>query len=156
ASCTCRSVVPQKAHDELASIDEMVPNAALPNCPFGLANCGWLNRLNASTRSSVSTCPTRVFLMIDASTLACPGPRTVLRPVLPSVAVASAGRTKHDVSNHLSIVGLESAGSHTVFGRLVTPVEPIVPVCVMVKGSPDRRYTRAVSCHPPHTRWVAH
>ncbi len=69
ASCTCRSVVPHNAHDGLASIAEIVPNAAFPNWPFGFANCGWLKMLNASMRNSVVTCPIGVVLIIDRSTL---------------------------------------------------------------------------------------
>ena len=40
ATWTWRSVVPHSEHEGLASIAEIVPNAAFPSCPFGFANCG--------------------------------------------------------------------------------------------------------------------
>src|SRR5213593_3928392 len=97
ATCICRSVVPHSAHEGLASIAEIVPNAELPSCPFGFANCGWFSRLNTSSRSSDATGPIFVFLIIEASMLNCPGPRTVLRPVLPNVPVVSATCWKQEV-----------------------------------------------------------
>ena len=67
-----------------------------------------------------------------------PGPRTVLRPVLPKVAVVPGTRAKAAVLNHMSIVGLSRVGSPIVSGRLfVMPVDSIVPDAV--SGSPDRR-----------------
>ena len=91
-------------------------------------------------RNSVSTFPNRVSLMTEKSMLNCPGPRTVLRPVLPKVAVVSVTRAKAAVLNHMSIVGLSRVGSPIVSGRLfVMPVDSIVPDCVIVSGSPDRR-----------------
>src|SRR5947208_1896768 len=126
ATCTCRSVVPHSAHDGLASIAEMVPNAELPSWPLGLANCGWFRMLNASIRASVCIAPIFVFLINDRSTLKSPGPRTLLRPVLPNVPVESAVCLKHDVLNHCVIVGFDTFGSQIVSGRLfVMPVESI-------------------------------
>src|SRR5215475_7369108 len=141
ASCTCRSVVPQVAHDGLASIAEIVPNAALPNVVFGLANCGWFRTLKISSRSSESTRPIRVFLIPEKSMLKSPGPRTELRLVLPNVPVVSGTCWKHDVLNQRSIVALPpSDGSQTVFGRLlVMPVDSMVCPCVIVIGRPERR-----------------
>ena len=90
-------------------MEEMTPNCELPNWPFGWPNCGWFSRLNISTRSSVSVLPIRVCLMTEASILNAPGPRRVLRPVLPYVAVTSAGAWKQEVLNHCAIVALLSA-----------------------------------------------
>src|SRR5262249_3885691 len=113
--------------------------------------------LNASMRTSVATLPIVVFLMIDASMLKSPGPRTVLRAVLPNVPVESDVCWKHDVLNHCPIVGLLETGSQIVFGRLfVRPVDVICCVCVIVIGSPDRRYNRLLTCQPPHARCAAH
>ena len=53
ASCTCRSTVPHNEHDGLESMAVIVPAAALPIVVLGLPNCGWFNRLNASTLNSV-------------------------------------------------------------------------------------------------------
>src|SRR5437867_13436001 len=104
----------------------MVPNCGLPNCPFGFANCGRFRTLNTSSRSSDDTGPNFVFLISDPSILNCPGPRTLLRPVLPNVAVVSETVWKHDVLNHCPIVELLNTGSQIVFGRLfVMPVESI-------------------------------
>src|SRR5262245_5061216 len=103
---------------------------------FGWPNWGWFRTLKASSRSSLSTDPNRVCLMSEASMLNCPGPRSALRDVLPNVAVVSAGGAKHEVLNHLSIVGSLSVGSQFVFGRLVTPVESMLWVCVTLTGMP--------------------
>src|SRR5262249_8139153 len=101
--------------------------------------------------------PNLVFLMIERSMLNCPGPRTLLRPVLPKVPVASAVCLKHDVLNHCAIVGLSSTGSQIVSGRLfVMPVESIDCDCVIVIGRPLRRYRMPLSCHPPHAFCAAH
>ena len=137
ASCICRSVVPHVAHDGLASIAEIVPNAALPNWPFGFANCGWFSRLKISSRSSDDHRPILVFLITDMSTLNWPGPRTVLRPVSPKVPVVSGTCWKHAVLNHRSMVGLLGTGSQIVFGRLlVMPVDSMVCDWVIVIRQP--------------------
>ena len=115
------------------------PNAGLPNTPFGLANCGLLNRLKISRRSSDITRPNLVFLISDASTLNCPGPRTEFRPVAPNVPVVSATCAKHAVLNHWPMVASLFTGSQIVFGRLlVMPVESMLCVWVMVIGRPLR------------------
>src|ERR1700682_3315640 len=106
---------------------EMVPKAALPSCPVGFANCGWFRTLKSSRRSSDVTGPILVFLIIDASMLNCPGPRTVLRPVLPNVPVVSVTCWKQEVLNHCPIAGLLDAGLQIVFGRLL-----VMPVDVML------------------------
>src|SRR5262249_10883197 len=126
--------------DGLASIAEIVPNAELPSCPFGFANCAWFSRLNTSMRISEATGPILVFLMTDASMLNCPGPRTVLRPVLPNVPVVSATCWKQLVLNHCAIVGLLETGSQIVFGRLLPrPVDSMLCDWVIVIGRPERR-----------------
>src|SRR5262245_8463836 len=102
--------------------------------------------LNASIRNSVLKLPNLVFLIIDMSTLKSPGPRTLLRPVLPKVAVVSAVCWKQDALNHASIVALLATGSHRVFGRLfVRPVDSICCCCVMVTGRPERAYRMPLS-----------
>src|SRR5215813_11277956 len=107
--------------------------------------------LNASTRNSVLTVPMFVDLIIDRSMLNWPGPRTVLRPVLPNVPVVSATCWKHDVLNQRSIVASPSTGSQIVFGRLlVMPVESMLCDCVIVIGNPERTYTMPPSCQPPY------
>src|SRR5262245_57432234 len=107
--------------------------------------------LNASTRNSVLILPNVVDLIIDMSMLNCPGPRTVLRPVLPNVPVVSATCWKHDVLNQRSIVALLRTGSQVVFGRLLPmPVDSMVWDCVIVIGRPDRRYRMPPICHPPY------
>ena len=78
-----RSVVPQRAHDGLASIAVIWPKAALPNVVFGLPNCGWFRTLNASTRNSVSILPNYVPLITEKSMLNCFGPRRMPRPESP-------------------------------------------------------------------------
>src|SRR5437899_13040636 len=88
--------------------------------------------------------------MSDASMLNWPGPRSEFRLVLPKVAVVSAVCAKHDVLNHLSIVGSLSVGSQIVFGRLVMPVDSMLCVCVTFTGRPERRYRRPFTCQPPH------
>ena len=78
-----------------------------------------------------------------------PGPRTMPRPASPYVPVTSAVRTKHDVSNQRSIVGLSSRPSQTRFGRLPVPVDCTPCVCVIVNGRPPRKYRMPLSCQPP-------
>ena len=95
--------------------------------------------LNASTRTSLSTCATRVFLISEKSILKSPGPRTEFRRVVPNVPVGSATCWKHEVLNQRSMVALPSAGSQTVLGRLlVMPVDSMLCDWVIVSGSPDR------------------
>ena len=130
--------VPQSEHDGLDSIAEMTPAEALPIVVFGLANCGWFSRLNASIRNSVSTPPNRVFL-INASMLNEPGPRIETAAVSPYVPVGSVTGAKHDVSNQRSIVGLSSLASQIWFGRLPVPVDATPWVCVTVSGRPPRQ-----------------
>src|SRR5436190_22655605 len=114
--------------------------------------------LNASIRSSELTGPIAVVLIADRSMLNCPGPRTLLRPVLPNVPVVSATCWKQDVLNHLSIVApLLSAGSQVVFGRLfVMPVDSMLCDCVIVIGRPDRRYRLPLIWQPPHALLAPH
>src|SRR5919201_1519114 len=95
--------------------------------------------------------------MTDASILNEPGPRTELRRVLPNVAVVSVTREKQDVLNHWPMLGSPSTGSQTVLGRLfVMPVDPIVPLCVIVIGRPERTAKMPLNCQPPHARCAAH
>src|SRR5438067_2404462 len=95
--------------------------------------------------------------MTAISRLNCPGPRTVLRPVLPKVPVVSATCWKHDVLNQLSIVGLPATGSQIVFGRLlVMPVDSMLCDYVIVIGRPLRRYRMPLICQPPYAFCAAH
>src|SRR6185295_12826871 len=129
------------------TMDEMTPNAELPNCPFGLLNCGVFRTLKISSRSSELTRPSLVFLMIDASRFLRPGPRTLLRAVVPKVPVVSATCWKQAVLNHCVIVGFDSTGSQIWFGRLlVRPVDSMLCDWVTVNGMPLRTYTRALTC----------
>ena len=101
--------------------------------------------------------PIFVFLISEKSTLKSPGPRTVLRPVLPNVADVSGTCWKHAVLNQVSIVGLVSAGSQRVFGRLFPmPVDSMLCDCVIVIGRPLRRYRMPLTCQPPYARSAAH
>ena len=57
--------------------------------------------------------------------------------------------TKQAVSNHLSIVGLESRPSQIRFGRLPVPVDCTPWVDVTVSGKPPRSSQDAATCQPP-------
>ena len=123
----------------------IVPKAALPSWPLGWPNCGWLNRLNVSTRSSVSIRPILVFFTSDRSTLKMLGPNA---GVAADVPVGGGG-----VGGALQRRGVEptvdrsgrwepgcprcSAGSPGLW-PLPLPVELMVPVWVMFTGMPVR------------------
>src|SRR4051812_4347358 len=94
--------------------------------------------------------------MSDASRLTDPGPRMMLRPASPKVPVTSVGATKQDVSNHRSIVGLDSDPSQIRFGRLPVPVDCTPCVCVIVNGSPPRKKKMPLICQPPYSACWAH
>ena len=110
--------MPQSEQFGLDNIAVIVPAAALSNTVFGLANCGWLSRLNASMRISVVNRPILVFLISEASMLNEPGPRTMPRPASPYVPV-SVGRP-----DEARRVG------PAVDGRVVQPAvaDPVRPV----------------------------
>src|SRR5258707_2251097 len=134
-----------------------MPNAELPNWPLGLLNCAVFSTLNISRRSSELTGPIFVFLISDASMFRSPGPRRLLRLVLPNVPVVSVVCTKQDVLNHCKIVGFERTGSQVWFGRLlVMPVESMLCDWVIWNGMPDRRKRMPLTCQPPHARDAAH
>ena len=103
ATWTFRSVVPQRAHDGLASIAEIVPKAALPTTPFGFPSGGVFVKLNISVRNSkFLTSPKYVRLMKAMSAVRYPGPRAGLREAFP---IVNCGATaKADVSNQRPVV----------------------------------------------------
>src|SRR3954453_419039 len=99
---------------------KMRPKLALPTMRFGKSKFARFSRLNTSHRNSSCDEPRNVQVLASAkSTLAKPGPMTLLRGALPKVY--GAGIVNAEVSNHRSGVRLRPPGSGRLSDRGAGP-----------------------------------
>src|SRR4051812_11530360 len=93
----------------------MEPNEPELRLAFGLPKCGVLSRLKLSARNcSLIASDNKIFLKIEKSRLAYPGPRTIFRPALPGVGLlllCPAGLVNAAVLNHFAILRLSRGRS---------------------------------------------
>src|SRR5262245_55955620 len=133
----------------------MVPALDRPMALAGLANTGSFSRLNASSRTSVSTSAILVNFVRAASIVNWPGPRRIFRPELPNVAVVSLGGANALVSNHLSTVGVATSPDAIRFGRNnrkggdPPAVDDGFWFWKTVNGYPDRARSTPLICQLP-------